>query len=77
MGEMETRIEKAYNSLTLLQQKELEGLFQRFSQVCKDPTGLPTKRGREHAISLVEGQNAVNVRPYRTPIITRMKLKSK
>jgi hypothetical protein len=53
--------------LTLLQQKELEGLFQRFSQVCKDPTGLPTKRGREHAISLVEGQNAANVRQYRYP----------
>lgn len=53
--------------LTPGQQEELERLLHKFSQVFQEPTGLPPIRGKEHAINLMEGQNAVNVRPYRYP----------
>ncbi|WJX52291.1 hypothetical protein P8452_38420 [Trifolium repens] len=54
-------------TLTVRQQGELEDLLQRFSHIFRDPTGLPPKRRRDHAINLIEGQGAVNVRPYRYP----------
>ena len=53
--------------LTPGQQEELERLLHKFSQVFQEPTGLPPIRGKKHAINLMEGQNAVNVRPYRYP----------
>ncbi|PNX70804.1 hypothetical protein L195_g057760, partial [Trifolium pratense] len=53
--------------LTDMQQKELEGLLQRYQSVFNEPTGLPPRRNKEHAINLVENHSAVNVRPYRYP----------
>jgi hypothetical protein len=33
----------------------------------KEPSGLPPRKDKEHAINLVEGHGAVNVRTYRYP----------
>jgi predicted aspartyl protease len=53
--------------LSKAQQVELEEVLGKYEEVFRDPTGLPPKRGKEHAINLVEGQSTVNVRPYRYP----------
>jgi hypothetical protein len=53
--------------LTEQQQKEMEKLLHKYDGVFQIPSGLPPKRSKDHAINLVEGQGAVNVRPYRYP----------
>ncbi|PNX96070.1 retrotransposon-related protein [Trifolium pratense] len=64
---IEKQMKREEQVLSVLQQKELKELLQSFSPIFKEPSGLPPKRDGEHAINLVEGQNAVNVRPYRYP----------
>ncbi|GAU22407.1 hypothetical protein TSUD_122930 [Trifolium subterraneum] len=49
------------------QQIELGKLLEKHEQVFQSPSGLPPKRINDHAINLVEGHKAVNVRPYRYP----------
>ncbi|GAU37691.1 hypothetical protein TSUD_164940 [Trifolium subterraneum] len=53
--------------LTRQQQTELEAVLKKYESVFNEPSGLPPKRAMEHAIRLVEGQDAVSVRPYRYP----------
>ncbi|GAU42300.1 hypothetical protein TSUD_136860 [Trifolium subterraneum] len=53
--------------LTVHQQQELEALLGKHESVFQSPKGLPPKRIKDHAINLIEGQTAVNVRPYRYP----------
>jgi hypothetical protein len=53
--------------LSAQQQEELEMLLRKYDNIFQNPTGLPPRRSRGHAITLVEGQGAVNVRPYRYP----------
>jgi hypothetical protein len=53
--------------LSVQQQRELERLLCRYENVFQTPSGLPPRRSRDHAITLIEGQGAVNVRPYRYP----------
>jgi hypothetical protein len=55
------------SSLSAQQQTEIELLLLEFDHVFQSPTGLPPRRSRDHAITLVEGQGPVNVRPYRYP----------
>lgn len=43
---------------------EVTTLLQRFSEVFKEPQGLPPKRSHDHAISLKEGVQPVSIRPY-------------
>ncbi|KAI5401639.1 hypothetical protein KIW84_066204 [Lathyrus oleraceus] len=42
-------------------------MFSKYARVFREPSGLPPRREMEHAINLVEGQGAVNVRFYRYP----------
>lgn len=53
--------------LEIQQQEQLAKLLNQYVAVFREPTGLPPKRGKEHAILLLEGQGPVNVRPYRYP----------
>ncbi|GAU35788.1 hypothetical protein TSUD_56650 [Trifolium subterraneum] len=55
------------SNLNKQQQYELEELLNKHDAIFQIPTELPPKRSRDHAINLVEGQGAVNVRPYRYP----------
>ncbi|KAI5404875.1 hypothetical protein KIW84_051874 [Lathyrus oleraceus] len=55
------------NTLSAQLQRELETVLRKYDQVFQTVLGLPPKRNKEHAINLVEGQGAVNVRPYRYP----------
>ncbi|MCI00643.1 hypothetical protein A2U01_0021665, partial [Trifolium medium] len=54
-------------SLSEQQNTELKELLDKYKQVFQAPSGLPPRRDKEHVINLVEGQDAVNVRPYRYP----------
>jgi hypothetical protein len=53
--------------LTEAQKKEMNAMLQQFASVFKEPSGLPPRRNKEHAINLVKDHQAVNVRPYRYP----------
>lgn len=55
------------NTLSAQLQRELETVLRKYDQVFQTMLGLPPKRNKEHAINLVEGQGAVNVRSYRYP----------
>ncbi|PNY17776.1 retrotransposon-related protein [Trifolium pratense] len=46
---------------------ELEEMLDKYVRVFQEPNGLPPERGRSHAITLMEGQGPVNVRPYWYP----------
>ncbi|MCH79689.1 Ty3/gypsy retrotransposon protein [Trifolium medium] len=49
------------------QREDLDKLLSKYEEVFHPPSGLPPKRKKEHVINLVDGQSAVNVRPYRYP----------
>ncbi|MCH80537.1 Ty3/gypsy retrotransposon protein [Trifolium medium] len=53
--------------LSVEQKQDLEQLLHCYASVFSEPKGLPPIRGKEHAITLVEGHGSVNVRPYRYP----------
>ncbi|MCI07756.1 RNA-directed DNA polymerase (Reverse transcriptase), partial [Trifolium medium] len=55
------------SELSVQQQKEMDALLLKYESVFQTPSGLPPKRYKDHAINLVEGHGAVNVRPYRYP----------
>jgi hypothetical protein len=64
---LETPTKSEASGLCKQQQKELDQLLATFGGVFKEPSGLPPRRNKEHAINLIEGHGAVNVRPYRYP----------
>ncbi|KAJ9540003.1 hypothetical protein OSB04_026509 [Centaurea solstitialis] len=45
----------------------VQAVIGEFEQIFNMPRELPPQRGKEHAINLKEGTEAVNVRPYRYP----------
>lgn len=45
--------------------EELRSIIDEFTELFQTPTGLPPNREIEHRITLKEGTNPVNVRPYR------------
>ncbi|MCI16148.1 RNA-directed DNA polymerase (Reverse transcriptase), partial [Trifolium medium] len=68
LWEMDKKEHKdALQDLNMNQQSELNQVLQQFASVFQEPSGLPPSRNKEHAINLVEGHEAVNVRPYRYP----------
>ncbi|MCI10413.1 RNA-directed DNA polymerase (Reverse transcriptase), partial [Trifolium medium] len=68
LGSIEKQENEQHKStLSNEQKEELEQLLNCYASVFSEPKGLPPIRGKEHAITLVEGQGPVNVRPYRYP----------
>ncbi|MCH80314.1 Ty3/gypsy retrotransposon protein, partial [Trifolium medium] len=69
LWELEKGEPKVVGSEELSEQQhtDLEELLSKYENVFQTPSGLPPKRSKEHAINLVEGQGAVNVRPYCYP----------
>ncbi|RDY02004.1 hypothetical protein CR513_14592, partial [Mucuna pruriens] len=47
-----------------LVQQEFKELLGRYTEVFKEPKGLPPKSGKEHGITLLEGHKHVNMTPY-------------
>lgn len=47
--------------------ESLQPLIHSYAQVFHMPSGLPPKRGHEHAVILKQGTDPVSVRPYRYP----------
>ncbi|RDX87761.1 hypothetical protein CR513_30731, partial [Mucuna pruriens] len=60
-------IEGEHGDTNLEQQQKLEAILDQYVEVFKEPTGLPPKRGKEHAINLFGGQGHVNVSSYHYP----------
>jgi hypothetical protein len=56
---------------------EISEILLQFPEVFKIPDSLPPKRSCDHAIPLVSGASPVNIRAYRYPQASRMKLISK
>ena len=44
---------------------DMEAILHEFADILKEPTGLPPARGVDHDISLKDGTEPINVRPYR------------
>lgn len=55
----------ASKGVSKAQEQELEKLLSHYEEVFKEPKGLPPKREKEYVITLLEGHEPVNVRPYR------------
>ncbi|KOM56053.1 hypothetical protein LR48_Vigan10g194500 [Vigna angularis] len=55
------------DDLTGDQKAELEALLQAHYSVFQETKGLPPSRDKEHNITLKEGVDPINVRPYRYP----------
>lgn len=49
------------------QHRELEEVLGKYAHIFQTPSSLPPRRKKEHAINLIDGHGAVNVRPYRYP----------
>ncbi|XP_010463160.1 PREDICTED: uncharacterized protein LOC104743813 [Camelina sativa] len=45
----------------------IQSVLSEFDKVFEVPTALPPIKGQAHAINLLAGNNAINVRPYRYP----------
>lgn len=43
---------------------QLKRLLSRFEDVFKEPSGLPLTQAFDHAIPLIIGHKAANIRPY-------------
>lgn len=52
---------------------EMKERLKQFDDVFHEPKGLPPRRSRDHSINLLPGQGPGSVRPYRYPIIKKMK----
>jgi hypothetical protein len=44
---------------------DMEAILHEFADILKEPAGLPPTRGVDHCISLKDGTEPINVRPYR------------
>ncbi|KAI5396610.1 hypothetical protein KIW84_062710 [Lathyrus oleraceus] len=49
------------------QHRELEEVLGKYAHIFQTPSSVPPRRKKEHAINLIDGHGAVNVRPYRYP----------
>lgn len=49
----------------------MEKLLQNFSEVFKEPKGLPPTRHQDHHIKLKESNQPVNLRPYWYPYVQK------
>lgn len=53
--------------------EQAEKLMEEFIELVKESKGLPSERpGFDHAITLHEGSNLVNIRPYRYPAMQKI-----
>ena len=43
----------------------MQNVLQEFRDVFKEPSTLPPSKGHDHRITLVEGAQPVNIRPYK------------
>ncbi|XP_052733941.1 uncharacterized protein LOC108321488 [Vigna angularis] len=60
--------------LTIMQKQNLEEILQEFEVVFEEVQGLPPTRRVDHQITLKEGTEPVNVRPYRYPHLMKTEI---
>lgn len=53
--------------------RDIQKVVDSFSSVFKQDLGLPSPREQDHGISLKEGSNPPNLRPYKYPITRKIK----
>ncbi|KAF5475612.1 hypothetical protein F2P56_007404, partial [Juglans regia] len=53
---------------------ELKQVLSEFTQVFKEPTGLPPMRSHDHRIILKEGTSPISTRPYRYPFYQKSEI---
>lgn len=68
LGRVESELDREEEvDLTEAQRAEMGTLLQKHYRVFREVQGLPSTRDLVHRIPLKEGENPVNVRPYRYP----------
>lgn len=63
-----------YVGLTENQRGDMEKLLGQYEVVFKEPTSLPPIRDKQHKITLKEGNDPINVRPYRYPHVMKTEI---
>ncbi|KAL0427507.1 UNVERIFIED_CONTAM: Transposon Ty3-G Gag-Pol polyprotein [Sesamum latifolium] len=58
---------------TTEEQGNLDTLLTEYANLFEEPKALPPKRRHDHGINLREGTSAINIRPYRYPVVVVQK----
>ncbi|KAL9419679.1 hypothetical protein AB3S75_037448 [Citrus x aurantiifolia] len=55
----------------------MQGLLQNYKELFQEPTQLPPKREIDHCITLKEGTEPINVRPYHYRVLNNATIKDR
>jgi hypothetical protein len=54
--------------------RAIQQILQDYSPLFEVPTSLPSSKACDHSISLIVGAKPFNIRPYRYPLVLKLRL---